>query len=294
MSKSFNETIEAGILDLAWSLWTELGVQGVRRRHEGWAIDIESLIAFTAALGDLDPRLRDEATDWCIANHRYISSSRLKTVVASLSEYAAFIGEFIATVNAHSHARLAGGSSPRDFNPRGRANIDDIGRSALIRLRLRSLFGVGARAEIVHQFLSSPGASFSASDLAQRTAFTKRHLADALRDLEDGGLLKAIKKRNQLMYALQHGTALTEIVGTLPTHNPHWLTIVPYLLCIRSVSEQAPLAAFTSLRRLSTTLEVPLDPEPPFERKGKDFWPAFVAWAEEFIASLARPDVQFR
>jgi hypothetical protein len=40
------------------------------RTHTDWAIDLEPLIMFTAALGDEDPRLRDEATDWCIRNGR--------------------------------------------------------------------------------------------------------------------------------------------------------------------------------------------------------------------------------
>jgi len=33
-----------------------------------WAIDPEPLIVFTA-IADLDPRLRDEALDWCIRTH---------------------------------------------------------------------------------------------------------------------------------------------------------------------------------------------------------------------------------
>jgi hypothetical protein len=43
----------------------EVGVSGVFRRHGAWNIDLGPFI-LTAALADVDPRLRDESTDWCI------------------------------------------------------------------------------------------------------------------------------------------------------------------------------------------------------------------------------------
>ena len=41
---------DALALDLAWSLWAELGVDGAARRHDWQAIDLEPLIIFTARL----------------------------------------------------------------------------------------------------------------------------------------------------------------------------------------------------------------------------------------------------
>lgn len=43
----------------------------------------EDLICFTAFLGDEDARLRDEATDWCVRNWRYVSSSSPTATYAS-------------------------------------------------------------------------------------------------------------------------------------------------------------------------------------------------------------------
>lgn len=51
-------------LDLAWSLWAELGVDGMRRRHDWQAIDLEPLSIFTAYFGNTDSRLRAKSMDW--------------------------------------------------------------------------------------------------------------------------------------------------------------------------------------------------------------------------------------
>src|SRR5262245_61784017 len=69
--------VTQSLIDLAWSLWAELGVSGWTRHHADWNVDVEALIILTAALEDADPRLRDESTDWCIRYARFVSSARL-------------------------------------------------------------------------------------------------------------------------------------------------------------------------------------------------------------------------
>src|SRR5688572_19110350 len=73
-------------LALAWGAWAELGVSGWGRTHSSWAIDPEPLIFLTAGLGDRDPRLRDEATDWSIQNWSLISRVRLRNLLRGLPE----------------------------------------------------------------------------------------------------------------------------------------------------------------------------------------------------------------
>ena len=40
----FEDEIGGLALELAWSLWSELGVNGVARRHDWQAIDLEPLL----------------------------------------------------------------------------------------------------------------------------------------------------------------------------------------------------------------------------------------------------------
>src|SRR2546426_5066188 len=120
-------------LELSWSLWAELGVAGWTRRHTSHAIDPEPLIIFTASLGDADPRLRDEATDWCIAYGRYVSAARLRNLLAhEAADARDAFGEFAATVNAHSTLRWPGATEPRRVQLTGRSQIVDFHRPSLV------------------------------------------------------------------------------------------------------------------------------------------------------------------
>ena len=75
--RTASNQIDENLAHLAWSLWTELGVAGLERKHQIFSIAPEELIILTSALSEFDPRLRDEALDWCIHYHRFISSIRL-------------------------------------------------------------------------------------------------------------------------------------------------------------------------------------------------------------------------
>ena len=83
MSLRNREDVDIGeaVIQFCWSVWAELGVSGWGRAHQGWAIDVEPLIIFTAAIGERDPRLRDEATDWCVRNWRLVSRVRLRNIL---------------------------------------------------------------------------------------------------------------------------------------------------------------------------------------------------------------------
>ena len=69
------DRIDEASVSLAWSLWGELGASTWERRHQGWAIELEPLIAFTAWLAEHDRRLLREAVDWCAANAAFVSLS---------------------------------------------------------------------------------------------------------------------------------------------------------------------------------------------------------------------------
>src|SRR5438105_10743511 len=97
---SFSASIREHVLDLAWSLWAELGVSSWTRRHQQWAIDPEPLILFTAYVSESDRRLRDEAVDWCIRYGSYVSATRLRNLLKAAPPNQQLAFEmFAATVN---------------------------------------------------------------------------------------------------------------------------------------------------------------------------------------------------
>src|SRR5580700_10337414 len=98
-TRSFSDQVKGLALELAWSLWAELGVSGWRRHHENVAIDLVPLIIATASLGQMDARLLEESLDWCVANTRFVSSVRLRNLLPTFGpETINAFGSYSATV----------------------------------------------------------------------------------------------------------------------------------------------------------------------------------------------------
>lgn len=72
------------LLDLAWSHWAALGVAGSVQAAEV-PVDLEALLLLTAELAAEDPRLRDEALDWCSRFHGFASKPRLKQLLREMT-----------------------------------------------------------------------------------------------------------------------------------------------------------------------------------------------------------------
>ena len=78
-------------------------MDGVRRRHDWQAVDLEALIIFTSYIGNSDSRLRANSIDWCIANAHLASAFRLRNLTdqAGTTMRESF-GRYAATVKAHA------------------------------------------------------------------------------------------------------------------------------------------------------------------------------------------------
>lgn len=275
----------ASLADLALSLasgaWTELGVSGWSSTHRDWAIDPEPLILFTAWLGDADPRLRDEATDWCVQNWRHTSKARLKNLLSSQPhDVQRGFGEFAGTVNEHAGTGWPGATAPRPFAVTGRSTRPALDRPALAWLRLRAMFGVGARAEILRCFLSHDDGWMSVAGLAVATAYTKRNVAEECDGLKRAGVLLVRARGNRFYYALARRHELEAFVGALPRVRPNWvamLNVTRELMTLERMAagtstETLPVHAANTLRRIGSELDDLQIPRPPESVRGEDLW----------------------
>lgn len=214
-------------LALAWGAWAELGVSGWTSTHADWAIDPEPLILFTAWLGDADPRLRDETTDWCVQNWRHISKARLRNLLREQpDDVAEAFGEFAATVGSHAGVSWPGATHARPYVPSGRSTLPHLDRPSLVWLRLRAMFGVGARAEILRCFLAQGARAMSVAALAAATGYTKRNVAEESDTLQRAGVLSVRPQGNRFYYSLARRAELKAFVGEIPTILPDWTAIL--------------------------------------------------------------------
>ena len=258
-------TLTEQALRLAWGAWTELGVSGWTRTHADWAIDPEPLILFTAGLRDIEPRLRDEATDWCTRYWRHVSRVRLRNLLREQSnETRHAFGEFAATVNELSPAKWPDSSKPRRYQPTGRSSLPPLERPALAWLRLRAMFGLGARTEILRQFLSHQTQPSSIASLADVTGYAKRNIAEECETLELAGVLAVRREANRFVYSLTREADLHSFVGALPTFTPHWpalLRVVEQFVDFdrarpRMGPDLTPVEAHRTLRAIEPDLDV--------------------------------------
>jgi DNA-binding transcriptional ArsR family regulator len=220
------QEIDGLALDLAWSLWAELGVDGIRRRHDWQAIDLEPLIIFTSYVGNMDSRLRANSIDWCIANARFASAFRLRNLAehASPVTQEAF-GRFAATVKAHAKVRWPSHGDPLALWTSEHIAEPDLRRPSLIQLRLRAFVGVSARAEILKLMLAEPDRGHAASSLSEAAAYGKGSVAQALEMLTMAGIVYVQPAANRLVYRLAHPAELANTLQWLPAAFPDWWPI---------------------------------------------------------------------
>jgi hypothetical protein len=238
---SYRDEVQGLALDIAWSLWVELGASGWSRRHPMTALDLEPLVIATATFGRRDARLRDEMLDWCVANHRFVSVVRLrnslKTAPPDVQE--AF-GDVAATVRHFARAPWPGDGDVQPFVPTGRSSAPDLTRPALVQLRLRAVVGTSVRAEILRLMLAEPARLYGAAELACAAAHGKGSAAAALELLAMSGVVETQVSGNQFRYRLARPHQLANLLEPLPLHFPDWPARFRIVHAVLLFAESAP------------------------------------------------------
>ncbi len=183
----FKKTVLDRLLDLLWQQWTALGVPGYSSLEESNVVDPEALLMLTLTIARHDARLFDEVLDWLNVNGEFLNVQRLRNLVkeydfmasAQLSAVAEMLGcksSFALKWNKLASEYYLEESTPLFYMKDGRpmAIPDDTDeafrnhgllRPAFINrglaqpfpregipallLRLRALFGVNIRCEIL-------------------------------------------------------------------------------------------------------------------------------------------------
>lgn len=295
-----NKKLDQLLLDLAWSLWTELGVCGVKQKHQKCLINLEELILLTAALAEIDPRLRDESLDWCSQYHHFVSITRLKSIMKG---FGSLLNEpfsvYSATLNSNSRTfwPLFSDVLPVKFIPSNKSCLRSLQAPALINLRVRSIFGTGARADLLTFFLTHPKLDFAASDIVV-IGYSKRILAEILEEFCLSGLLDKYLLRNQQRYSLIKYDLFIKILGPIPDFVPSWRIILEILLplreCIIGNENKAESTQVVEIRNFLSNLQQhfqSLNLQPPaMQSNYSAYLNSFKEWIIEIVRKLAEAD----
>jgi hypothetical protein len=277
------------VVETLWSQWHELGIAAVvPRRHQNDVIDPEALIAFTATHSDLDPRLRDESIDWVIRYGSFVSKARLKNVLADWGSLdSSLFREYAATVNAKAGLGWpAGRARPLAFRSRARSYLEDLARPALLALRIRAVFGIGARAELMRVLVSRPQAAMTAAELSAETSYRKRNVLNELEPLKFAGVVRSFRAVNADRFSLAKADQLAGLVGPVPQRATRWTHTFRALGLLLDLARRATRRsdlqnAVDALRLLDENREifVAAGMYPPPLPAGEAAWKAFLEWS---------------
>lgn len=287
---SSNHPLANLALDMAWSLWDELGVTGTVRRHQDQAVDLEPLILFAAWLGDrCDRRLWEEVVDWCSAQHEFVNVARLKRLYSATDpEVQPAFARLAAAVNANApRAGWPYASAPVQTGRSEKSRPPELERPALLQLRLRALFGVTSRAEVLRLLLVAGGRRWTASGLAWNAAFSKVNVASVLEAFRSISIVHVEESGTQRIYRLARAD---ELLGTheqpgllhpVPAFQPDWASRFAVALSLVKHEHADASDDFTLFRELDEPIRtlglITVAPRPSVQE------PQLLRWGEHVM-----------
>jgi len=236
LKKEFNETL----LSFAWRQWGQMGVSAHVSKADSWTVDPEALLLFSIEIGRLEARMFDEIMDWCIRNSRLINIQRLRNLAKRDPYYpVVLLSSIVETVRRYSGNRawkaikpdrvastgtrplLMSSEEPESLPVQRRDPIFDsygfvrspyvpskksvppLARAPFnLDFKLRGIFGISSRAEIIRYLLLRKGAEANAAAIADAAGFAKRNIIESLNDLASAGVVRVRNQGNEKIYSL--------------------------------------------------------------------------------------------
>jgi hypothetical protein len=229
-----------GILSaFLWDEWGQMGVSAVSRGHDVRAADPEALLLLTFEVGRGEPRLLDEVLGWLLLNERLISVQRLRNLAEDDDDRALveavlgwlgqnrrrprlgakqqalwadkepepFFRDSRLEVSNPDLAFMAQGFLKPRVEASEKSQAPDLQLPINFAFRLRLLFGVSVRAEVIRLLLTIPpgprvNARVGAQVLAMSSAYTKRNVQEAVGSLVAAGMATAWTLGNENRFEL--------------------------------------------------------------------------------------------
>jgi DNA-binding transcriptional ArsR family regulator len=221
-SLGLTDSLYHQFLSFAWDQWSQMGVSGHTEKRDQWSIDPEALLVFTLRIARREPRLFDEVLDWMCLNLDLISAQRLRNFARD-EESERLASAALSWASSHStkvtrHRQppsqelqepdplfvgLSGRMQARHSDPnfirygfiRSQVEPSDKSRPPVryapinFSFRLRDLFGVSARAEVVRVLLLLRGKEVRPREIVRAAGFSRQNVYEALNALVSAGVV---------------------------------------------------------------------------------------------------------
>ena len=328
-TSALRDHVATTLVDFARDQWSQMGVSVPSARPDDmWAQDPEALLVFTLDVGRGDARLFDEVLDWLRVNGAMISGRRLNRLAHRDGLEGAVVFAAVEWASAYgSPLRIPSRATPPAAEPvsvfertgvpgrwdeiflrhglakpatqlSGKSSRPDLRLPINLAFRLRGLFGVSSRAEIV-RFLLTSGVHFATTlAIAEAAISTKRNVNDALNDLASSGVVERVVVGNEARYALDRSRwapLLGLTVDAVPMYRD-WQSLLAALGEIHRWLGADDLDTLSEYLRASEARQLLMRIKSMLERggvavtargKAADYWPSFVETVESALARLA-------
>ena len=189
-------------------------------------------------------------------------------------------GVFAATVGEHAGIDWPGQTTARPYAVTGRSTAPKLDQPSMVWLRLRAMFGLTARTEILRYFLSQEAGRVGVATIAAATNYTKRNVAEECETLQQAGVLGVRPVGNRFYYSLVRRAELKAVVGAMPAVRPDWTAIFNVARSLISVEDQLDTSTTRTLAVKAGQVLVDLEPEldaldvdpPSSDLRGEDLW----------------------
>lgn len=227
------------MLDLIWSQWVTMGVSGNAPFTEKWIIDPEALVLLTCHIGRYDPRVFDAMLEWIGIHQRFLNVQRLKTLNNQKGlpggQLLTAIAHLLMKPSSKSKwSRIADQISPgevrqeplfylKDGRPHPHPTQSDPAfekagfsrqkychRKAVMQfrpdfpanliLKLRALFGVNSRCEIIAYLATHPQGN--PTETATAVGYSQKAVHNVMTELFQSGTVKKRVKGRETLYSL--------------------------------------------------------------------------------------------
>jgi len=289
------DSLRTAIVDRLAAQWIALGVSLVGTPDQS-LVDLEALVVMTATVGRDDPRVPDGALDWCVAHGSAINAGRLKVVAREIGPDVEQLQEFAACV--------AGGGGPEwpmaqgqriPFEPRGRVDLRDLQAPGVLAWRLRSAFGISARADILTVLATMPGPSITQADLARMARTSKRTIALTAHALALANIVEVDRLGNEQRIRLTRHKGFRDWLGRRPPAYTDWTTrfavAASVLRLDHVIRDESPMVVAIEARALVERLAPCLVraglPTPDTSTLGEGFAAAYAEWRTELARTIA-------
>ncbi len=228
------------MLDLVWSQWITLGISGNAHLVEKWVLDPEALVLFTCTVGRYEARVFDSMLEWLSINQRFFNIQRLKTInqrenFAGKQLLAAIAHLLMKPVSRSKWERLSkeifnhpskseplfrlkdgtphpwlgdsddafsnAGYSRQEFRQRNTVMQFKPDLSANLILKLRALFGLNSRCEVISYLLTHREAN--PTEIAAATGYSSKTIYNVISEMYMSGKLNKRISGRESLYSLR-------------------------------------------------------------------------------------------